>query len=165
VIAFNGALNFEAYTAWIASDDHHVAYENVALDEFYTTAYSDLYEQCRSKICTQMYMSFLTRVQVCVGYNFPRFTVGLFLVQEDAAGTRFNSNAVISWHSNNLSTRQSWDVPTTTVSSTPPQRNRRVSQNLTTDHSASEAMSRFCELHRYMKVFTLALCERIKSIL
>jgi hypothetical protein len=45
VIAFLDALNFEACTAWIASDDQHVAYETVALDEFYTTAYSDLYEQ------------------------------------------------------------------------------------------------------------------------
>ena len=75
MIAFNDALNFEAYTAWMASDDQHAAYGNVALDELYTTAYSDLYEQCRSKSCTQMYMSFLKRVQVCVGHNFPRFTV------------------------------------------------------------------------------------------
>ena len=80
MIAFNDALNFEAYTARIASDDQHVAYENVALDEFYTTAYSELYEQCRRKICTQMYMSFLKRVQVYVGDNFPRFRAFLVCI-------------------------------------------------------------------------------------
>ena len=67
--------HFEAYIACVASDDQHVTYENDPLDELYTTIYSDLYEHCCSKIGTQMYMSFLKRVQVCVGYNFPRFTV------------------------------------------------------------------------------------------
>ena len=33
------ARNFEAYTAWVASDDEHATCENDPLDEFYTTAY------------------------------------------------------------------------------------------------------------------------------
>ena len=73
------AHNFEAYIAWVtwvASDNQHFTYENNPLDELYTTIYYlDLYKHCGSKICTQMYMSFLKRVQVCEGYNFPRFTV------------------------------------------------------------------------------------------